>query len=459
MRRLAPILILVVAAGVAGAFAYSVYATERDFERFVRDGDEAVTADLPYQAIEAYSGAIALRPDSIIAHLKRGIVYRTQGALEDALRDLRRASDLDPTATRALELVGDLHLQLTRFDRAIERYQNYLAVDDQSPHVQYKLGLAFYRAGRAREALEPLRRALALNASLEEARFLLGLCQRDDGDLTGARDTLQSAVERVPAAVAPREALAGVYGLLGDEAKAIEQLEALAALEPARPERLVAVGMAQADAGRREAAVRTLGRAVERYPESPRVYAALGHVWLSLAEARQDRVALKKAIEALVQAAAYSDTSSETLAELGRAWMLDGDRVAAERTLRQAVSRLPVPAGAYLHLAAVTERAGRIQDSRDALIQYATLVGDQQPLAAVATRIAQLSVRLGDPVLAVRWFERALDEAGPTAVLLARLADAALRAGDVDRARAAVGEGLALAPQDQGLLAVQRRLP
>jgi Tfp pilus assembly protein PilF len=294
---------------------------------------------------------------------------------------------------------------------------------------------------------------------LEEARFLLGLCQRDGGDLTGARDTLRAAVQRVPSAIGPREALAGVYDLLGDEGRAIEQLETLAALEPARPERLVAVGLAQADAGRRDAAVLTLGRAVEQYPDAPRVYAALGHVWLSVAEARQDRVALKKAIEALAQAATYSDTSSETLAELGRAWMLDGDAVAAERTLRQAVSRLPVPAGAYLHLAAVTERAGRIQDSRDALIQYATLVGDGQSLGPVPSQIAQLSVRLGDAGLAMRWLERAIDEAGPTPALLARLADAALKAGDEDRARAAIDEGLALAPDDRGLLALKRRLP
>jgi tetratricopeptide (TPR) repeat protein len=298
-----------------------------------------------------------------------------------------------------------------------------------------------------------------LNPALEEARFLLGLCQRDGGDLTSARDTLRSAVQRTPSAIGAREALAGVYAQLGDEPRAIEQLEVLAALEPSRPERLVAVGLAQADAGRREAAVLTLGRAVERHPEAPRVYAALGHVWLTLAEARQDRVALKKAIEALAQAAAYSDTSSQTLAELGRAWMLDGDAVAAERTLRQAVSRLPVPASAYLHLAQVTERAGRLQDSRDALIQYATLVGDQQPLTAVASQIAQLSMRLGDATLAVRWFDRAIDEGGPTAVLLARLADAALKAGDPDRAKAAVDEGLALAPQDRELLVVQRRLP
>ena len=188
----------------------------------------------------------------------------------------------------------------------------------------------------------------------------------------------------------------------------------------------MAVGLAQARAGREDAAVITLGRALERFPDAPQVYAALGHVWLTEAQRRGDRVALNKAIEALQQAASRSDATSDTLAELGRAWLLAGDRPAAERALRQAVAKLPVPPDAYLLLAEVTARDGRIQDARDALLRYATLIGDDKPLATVATQIADYSVRLGEPALAVRWFDRAIDEAGPSAALQVRLADAAL---------------------------------
>jgi hypothetical protein len=83
-----------------------------------------------------------------------------------------------------------------------------------------------------------------------------------------------------------------------------------------------------------------------------------------------------------------------------------------------------VPPDTYLLLAEVTSRDGRIQDARDALLRYATLIGDDKPLATVATRIADYSVRLGEPALAVRWFDRAIDEAGPSAALQVKLADA-----------------------------------
>jgi predicted Zn-dependent protease len=202
----------------------------------------------------------------------------------------------------------------------------------------------------------------------------------------------------------------------------------------------------------------TLGRALERFPDAPQVYAALGHVWLMEAESG-DRVALNKALEALQQAAGRSDTTSETYAELGRAWTLAGDRPAAERALRQSVAKLPVPPDAYLQLADVMGRDGRIQDARDALLKYATLVGDEKPLAVVATRIADYSVRLGEPALAVRWFDRAIDEAGPSPALQVKLADAAYRAGDLARAHQIVDEGLASEPDNRPLQQLKRRLP
>jgi predicted Zn-dependent protease len=107
----------------------------------------------------------------------------------------------------------------------------------------------------------------------------------------------------------------------------------------------------------------------------------------------------------------------------------------------------------------VTQRSGRIQDARDSLVKYAALMGDARPLVSVATQIADLSIRLGEPAVAVRWLDRAVDESGPSSTLLSRLAEAAIKAGDFERARAAVDEGLRAAPGDVRLQQLKRRLP
>ncbi len=452
--------VFVAVAGVAGALAYSALANEREFERLIADGDQAVAAERHFEAIEAYSGAIAHKPDSMLAHLKRGAVYQNQEEFEAALRDLREAVDIDPSALLAIELLGDVNLSLNRAQRAVERYEAYIALDERNARIHYKLGLSRYRAGRVDEAMSALRQALKLDPALGDAHYVLGLVLRDQNQLPAARRSLEEAARRSPASqTAAREALAEVYGLEGEHTKAINELEALAALDVARADRLVSVGLAQARAGREDAAVNTLSRAADRFPDAPQAYAALGHVWLLGAERRGDRVALNKALEALQQAASRSDASSDTFSELGRAWSLAGDRQAAERALRQAVARLPVPPEAYLQLADVTVRDGRIQDARDALLNYATLVGDEKPMADVSTRIADLSMRLGEPALALRWLDRAIDEAGPSPALQVKLADAAWKSGDLTRAHQVVDEGLAAEPANRLLTQMKKRLP
>lgn len=459
VRRTIVAVVIVAIAGVAGALAFGALANEREFDRLIGDGDAAVGGERPFQAIEAFSGAIALKPDSMLAHYKRGAVYQSQNELEAALRDFRSAADLDPTSLRAIESLGDANLSLGRSDRAVERYEAFVALDEQNARVLFKLGLARYRAGRTKDAMAPIQQALAIEPAMGDAYYVLGLAQRDLDQLPAARKSLEEAARRSPASqTSAREALAEVYLQDGDFGRAIDQLEALAALEPGKADRAVAVGLAQARAGRDDAAVITLGRAVERFPEAPQVYAALGHVWLGVAQRRGDRVALNKAVEALEQAARRSDATSDTYAELGRAYWLSGDRLASERALRQAVAKLPVPPDAYLQLADVTSRDGRIQDARDALLKYATLIGDEKPLANVATQIADYSVRLGDNALAVRWFDRAIDEAGPSAALQLKLAEAAWRAGDIARAHQVIDEGLASEPENRPLQQLKRRV-
>ena len=100
----------VAVAGVAGALAFSALANEREFTRLIAAGDQAVAGERHFEAIEAFSGAIARKPDSMLAHLKRGAVYQNQNEFDAALRDLREAvgrfvpADPTPGRVRTQEL-------------------------------------------------------------------------------------------------------------------------------------------------------------------------------------------------------------------------------------------------------------------------------------------------------------------------------------------------------------------
>jgi tetratricopeptide (TPR) repeat protein len=441
---------------VAAALAYQT-ARDRDYRAQLTRGDRALGDDQTFGAIEAYSGAIALRPDSMLPHLRRGETYRRRGEFQEAARDFRAAATLDPTATRPLEALGDVLYEMKRFERAAEIYAHNLRVDDQSAGVSYKLALARYRSGDIDAALTTLGSTLALNDRLPDATYLLGLCLRDRRRTTEAVSAFEKTVALAPGHIAAREELADLYGSTGRRDEEIEQLRMLATLDRGQVERQVALGLAQARAGHEEEAVLTLGSALDRTPGQPIVYRALGQVWLDRAQAHNDRMYLSKALEALERGASSPDATSDILTLYGRALLLDGQFEAAESALQQASTRYPLEPASLVLYATVAERQGHFDAGRQALIDYTGLVADGADTVEQAMRIASLSTKLNDSPTAVSWLERALRMAPDDVGVLVQLADAQIRAGDSAAAQATIARGLEKDPTNRTLLALGRR--
>ena len=458
MKRTAVAALLIAVVGLLALLGWQAFAREREYQRLLAEGDRALKADQTFPAVEAFSGAIALRPDSMIAHLKRGETYRRRGDTSAALRDLRLAARLDSTAPRPLELLGDVNASLERYDRAIESYEDYLRLDDRSPQVLYKLGLTRYRMGAFEPAIQPLLQAIALDDRFAAAHYLLGLCQRALGRPEEAIAAQERACSLSPNLVSPHEELADLYASTHREPTAVTHLEALTRLEPDRLQRRLALALGYARAGRQDVAVTTLRSLAQEHADSPEVYVTIGRVWLEAAEANKDRVALNKALEALETLARRGNSNPEALLLLGRAQFLSGDMAAAERSLRQATLRLPVEPAALLQLYVVADRAGHTGTARDALARYVTLSGDGIPSVEHALRLGDLSTRLNELSAASEWYARAAEQEGAAAVAFVNLAETRLRLRDPIGARAAVEKGLAREPHNPQLQAIERRI-
>jgi tetratricopeptide (TPR) repeat protein len=458
MRRTVFAAVLVLLAGIAAGVAYQAASSDREYQRLIGLGEASLAAGQTSVAVEAFSGAIALRPDSMLAYLKRGETYRHEGDLRAALRDLRTANGLDPTATRPLEQLGDVFTALQRHDRAADRYAAYVQIDDRSPQVLYKLALALYRSGHPGDAIKPARQALAINGRFAEAHYLLGLCYDANREDRDAIRSFEQAIRLAPALTAPREALAATYRVAGRHRDAIDQLEAIAALDRERADRLVALASAYADAGRTDLAVSTLGRAAERFPENPIVFTALGEVWLKSAEARSDEVALSKALEALRIAVMRGGSTGHELALYGRAQLLAGDIAGALRSLSDATTRLPVSPDTFRHLATAASRAGDTRQARDALLRFVALQPGAAVSREVAYQIGEWSLALREPATASAWLVRAMDTATPDPAVSADLANAYLATGRPNAARETVENGLRHSPEDRRLLRLRAQL-
>ncbi|NQW03639.1 MAG: tetratricopeptide repeat protein [Acidobacteria bacterium] len=446
-----------VALAVMAALAVQQLNRGEQFRTLMAAGDAALTGGNTYIAIEAYSGAIALRPDSMESHWRRGQAYQAQQHRDEAVRDYLEATRLQPGAADPLLALANLYDGLDDAAQAAEWFDRAAEVDRQNPALLYRLALARYRAGQAASAIEPLRNALALDAGFDEAYYLLGVVLRDTGDLAGATAALERAIQANPNLIVAREELADLYqtqGRLGDE---MAQLSALATAD-AGGAREVAIALAEARQGRYDSALATLASAQSRFPGDFKLTLSTGRVHLMRAENAADeprrRAAAQQALGPLEEALGGSARRSEGLTFYARALFFTGEVAEAERLLQEATATTPFERTAFAYLADAAEQLGHYMDARNWLARFDAIKGDTASAAtrsARARRLGELSLAAGDPARALRYLERAVQDGLGDATLLGWLADARWKTGDKPGAREALATALARAPDDPAL--------
>jgi Flp pilus assembly protein TadD len=138
--------------------------------------------------------------------------------------------------------------------------------------------------------------------------------------------------------------------------------------------------------------------------------------------------------------------------------MLADRHAEAETIFKQASQRFPTDPEVLPHFAAVAQRLGHLDDARQALVRYSILVDEDRQESVRAARIADLSMQLDDATAAVVWYQKS-DALGPSdASLLARMADAQSRAGQIDNARATIQRAIEKDPNHPLVVAVARRI-
>ena len=469
MRR-AALLLALAALAAAGVAAVQRLDRERQYYRLLTTGDAALSAGRPFDAVEAYSGALALRPDSVVAYFRRGEAYQLQRRTDAAIRDLREASRLAPDATAPLVSLGRLHDAQGRPDIAAEWYGRASSrIRGEDPALLYALGLARYRAGSPGSARDPLERATARPDAPPEAYYLLGLVCRDVRDLDCARPALEHAVRLASLSDAPldrrtstsaREELADLYRSLGRPFDEIAQLEALAAADATQSQRRVAVALAEARHGQFDTALATLAGSGPPGREDSAILLGRSRVQLARAERTRDRQSALDALRTLERALGGTARRSEGLALFGRALYLTGDGAGATRVLREAVTTSPVDLEAFDFLADAAERSSPVE-ARDALLSLDALEGDTAPASRRserARRIGLLSWRVGDAARAAVHLQHAVDAGHDGPDVSSVLIEAYLREGDRARAELALTRALVRDPRHPALLRLSRTI-
>ncbi|HEY9228791.1 MAG TPA: protein kinase [Gemmatimonadaceae bacterium] len=175
-------------------------------------------------AERGFQRAIAADPSYATAHHWYADFLIGRGRLEEGLREMRRAHELDPlSGVIGSELGWSLHL-LRRPAEAIAQLNELLRLDPNCVHAYFVRGLVQIAMGAYADAVASVEKALALGGYFPFAEAVLSRAHAALGDRETARELLDDLHARAAHEFVPPFTLAIALIGLGEHDAALDQL-------------------------------------------------------------------------------------------------------------------------------------------------------------------------------------------------------------------------------------------
>jgi eukaryotic-like serine/threonine-protein kinase len=171
------------------------------------------------------------------AALKRNSAYSTArswyalfdlvplGRLGEALRQAKRAEEIDPLSPSVNTVVGLILFYEGKYDEARTQLGKALELDPNFPVAHYYMGKAWWAEGLLEPAIESLQRARTLFGDSPAVTGTLASCYASMGRPTEARALLDEVLEAAARRYVPCHNIAEAYIGLGEKDHALEWLE------------------------------------------------------------------------------------------------------------------------------------------------------------------------------------------------------------------------------------------
>lgn len=330
----------------------------------------AIQADLARgDATAAIAGAERLRqlvPDDFNAHAGLGVLFREQGHYDAAILAFQHANGLSPNHE---ELLYQLALAWLGKGDGVSAERSLLKSQalSASPRGLSALSRAHTMAGKPNDALTAIERALALDPQNEEWRFQRGVLLIGARGAVAARAQLES--ESAGRALSAKERLALALGYIEEKkpAEATRELDASLALNPRDPLAQMLRGSTAGQLGDYERAASAFARAVELDAGNALAHFLLGFTQSKLAGQRV------QAERALRQSLALNAKFAPAHRQLGVLLAESARLVEAEKSLARAAELDPDSAETQYQLGVLYRRLKQPARAQEALSRFERL--------------------------------------------------------------------------------------
>lgn len=150
--------------------------------------------------------------------MNRGLEAHDLGRTVDAVRDLKEASQIDPTYAEPAYFLGQIyHMKLSELDNAEHFYREALQRDPENPQIAYRLGTVLADQNSWSEAETFFQQAVQKDKDFAKAWFRLGLAQEMQNKYADAVDAYMNSIRANARMLMDEEDTGGAaYHALGD---------------------------------------------------------------------------------------------------------------------------------------------------------------------------------------------------------------------------------------------------
>ena len=144
-------------------------------------------------AEQTYREILRSEPRDAKTALNLGLALKQQDQLEEAVKYLRMATQLQPDFTEASHELGMTLWQQGKSEEAIDKLRCTVSERDRNPKVMFTCGLILKEKGEVEAAIRAFRRAIEIQPNFPEAHYSLALVLRQQGKTETSQEEFKIA--------------------------------------------------------------------------------------------------------------------------------------------------------------------------------------------------------------------------------------------------------------------------
>lgn len=179
----------------------------------------------------ALKHAMSLHPATVVLQVKEAQILAITDNTEQALSKLNVVESLEPFNSDIIRTKANIFSQLQQYDNAIQEYKK-LSAEDDAEEVFSNIAFEYENMGQFKEAIQYLKKVLAINPANENALYELAYCYETSGDIESSIVYFKRYLEENPFSSAAWFNLGVGCSTLDRLEEALEAFDYAIAIEP-----------------------------------------------------------------------------------------------------------------------------------------------------------------------------------------------------------------------------------